>query len=103
MSVEEEKPETEYIADEDLNAGELKDAGEGTPKIKAKLWKIVKEGKKNSSRKLINETVYPGENHKIYVGTKSDDEEIVEKLEKAVQDQDQKAIEEVVEEVKEKQ
>ncbi len=101
--LEEEKPETEYIADEDLNAGELKDAGEGTPKIKAKLWKIVKEGKKNSSRKLINETVYPGENHKIYVGTKSDDEEIVEKLEKAVQDQDQKAIEEVVEEVKEKQ
>lgn len=67
--------------------------------IRAKLWKIVEEEGEEVSKDEINETTYKGENQKILVGTKSEDEETVEKLEKAVESQDEKEIEETIKEI----
>lgn len=97
--LEEHDPETEYVADEEIDAGKMKKESDGSRMIRAKLWKIVEEEGEEVSRDEINETTYKGENQKILVGTKSDDEETVEKLEKAVESQDEKEIEETIKEI----
>lgn len=100
--IEKKEPETVYAADEELEAGKIETETQGSAQIKAKLWKIVKKGEKRISREEISRTEYKGADTEIRVGTKTDDEKLVEKLEKAVETQDKKTIEDAVKEAKEK-
>lgn len=97
--LEKEEPVTEYIADDELDAGTMKKTSDGARKIKSRLWKITEEQGKATVREEVNTTEYKGKNKTILVGTKSDDEATVEKLEKAIESQDKKKIEKAIKEV----
>lgn len=68
------------------------------PQISAQLWKVVSEGGVEVSRDVINYSTYIAAPSFYDVGTQCEDPGLTEKMNAAIQSQDEKSIQAVIDE-----
>ena len=65
----------------------------------AQLWKVVYEDGQEVSRDVINYSQYVSSKETIGVGTASDNQEAVEKINAAIETQDEEKIQKAIQEI----
>ena len=95
-----ESDEIRYVATDDY-IGEMYTSSSAQEGLTAQLWKIVYEDGEEVSRDTVNYSQYNGSAETISVGTASDNEEDTEKMNAAIETQDEDQILAAIEEITE--
>lgn len=93
-----ESDEKRYVATDDA-IGEMYTQSSGHEGLTAQLWKIVYEGDEEVSRDTVNYSQYMATGETIAVGTASDNKEDTEKMNAAIESQDEETIRAAIEEI----
>lgn len=80
-----------FVATEDA-AGTYYTTGQAQPEISARLWKVVYLNGEEQSREIINNSQYVPVKETVAVGTASDNPELTQKINNAIQTQDENQI-----------
>ncbi len=88
--------ETVYKADSSLSFDTISKSESGHTGYTAQLWKIITEAGVEVSREVINSSTYKKTDTIYLVGTKSDDEDAVSALKKAIKSGDLSKIKKVI-------
>lgn len=95
-----ESDEIRYVATDDY-IGAMYTSSSAQEGLTAQLWKIVYEDGEEVSRDTVNYSQYNGSAETISVGTASDNEEDTEKMNAAIETQDEDQILAAIEEITE--
>ena len=95
-----ESDEIRYVATDDY-IGEMYTSSSGQEGLTAQLWKIVYEDGEEVSRDTVNYSQYNGSAETVSVGTASDNEEDTEKMNAAIETQDEEQILAAIQEITE--
>lgn len=95
-----ESDEIRYVATDDY-IGEMYTSSSSQEGLTAQLWKIVYEDGEEVSRDTVNYSQYNGSAETVSVGTASDNEEDTEKMNAAIETQDEEQILAAIQEITE--
>ena len=95
-----ESDEIRYVATDDY-IGEMYTSSSAQEGMTAQLWKIVYEDGEEVSRDTVNYSQYNGSAETVSVGTASDNEEDTEKMNAAIETQDEEQILAAIQEITE--
>ena len=98
-TLETEEPEGKrFVATEDA-IGYIATQSEAHTGMTAQLWKVVYEDGQEVSRDVINYSQYVSSKETIGVGTASDNQEAVEKINAVIETQDEDKIQKAIQEI----